>query len=123
MPPSKSEKFTNEFVILFGFFGGLFTRVGVDPETELIKAFLSILEPFVPIMKQANPWIVILITIVLTVLSVLGAYSLGGRLGLVAVACAWVGGYVIIGDSTQAIIGVFLLIIALLIGMYVIDQK
>lgn len=123
MPSSKSEKFTNEFVILFGFFGGLFTRVGVDPETELIKAFLSILESFVPTVKQFNPWIVILITIVLTVLSVLGAYSLGGWVGLVAVAFAWVGGYIIIGDSTQAIIGVFLLIIALLIGMYVTDQK
>jgi len=123
MSPSKTDAFINEFVITFGFLGGLFTRVGVDPETELIKAFLTILEQFAPSMQVLNPWILILITIGLTSVSILAIYSLGGKLGLFAVACAWIGGFTITGDSTQAIIGVSMFIIALFIGMYAIERK
>lgn len=123
MSPSKSDTFINEFVITFGFLGGLFTRVGVDPETELMKALLGILEQFVPSMKLLNPWVLILITIGLTILSILGIYSLGGKIGLFAVACAWIGGFIIIGDSTQAIIGISLFLIALFIGMYAMESR
>jgi len=119
---SKSDIFLHEFVVVFGFFGGLFTRVGVDPETELVKALLKILEVFVPSIGPFYPLILALIIGALTILSILGAYSLGGILGLVSVACAWVAGLIIIGGSIQSLIGIFFLFGAMFIGWYATEN-
>ena len=37
-----------EFIIILGYLGGIFTRIGVDPETTLIGILADILNSFAP---------------------------------------------------------------------------
>lgn len=114
---SREDIFIREFVVGFGFLGGLFTRVGVDPEEEILKALLEVAKSFSPSMGPIFPVLLFLFTALLTISSILGAYRLGGIIGLIAVAFAWMGGFIMVGgSSTESIIGIALLIVAMIIG-------
>lgn len=81
---SAGKVFVQEFVIGFGFLGGLWIYAGVNPDTEILKAFSVI----VPEMSGFFWWIGVMITIG----SIVGAYFIGKWLGLLAVFLAFLGG-------------------------------
>ncbi|MBA7505817.1 hypothetical protein ES706_04494 [subsurface metagenome] len=112
---SKEEVFVREFVMGLGFLGGLFLKVGVDPEGEVIKALISVL-PISPFIAQLLAG---LITIALTLTSIYGAYSLGGTLGLFIVGVAFISGLII---SSSPEIGAFLLIFVILLAKFAVKE-
>ena len=111
--PSVSDTFIQEFVLGFGFLGGLFAYIGVDPEEEAIRALLRIVIPNNEFLLTA---IVILISIVSTIFGILGTYAAAEYLGLVVVGAAWVSGFIISIGGNYTTIGVILIIGALLVG-------
>lgn len=114
---NKGDILVHECVVGFGFLGGLFARVGVDPEGEILKALLEVAKSFLPSLGPINSLLLFLLTTFFTILSVLRAYSLGGVLGLVAVAFGWIGGFMVFGRSSiEIILGLILLILAIIIG-------
>jgi len=79
-------------VIGFGFIGGFWIAVGVNPEIEIIRAFAEWANSVKPNLGVVF-W---LIPVVDSVFSVSIAYALGGWLGLLATFIAFVGGLLFI---------------------------
>ena len=92
-----------ELIICCGFLGGLWIYAGVNPETEILKAFTDLVPGVSSVLFWAG-------SIVLTVAPVWSTWRIGGVCGLVALLLAFLGGIFI--ES----IGIWLLIIALVIG-------
>lgn len=103
------KSFVQEFVLGFGFLSGLWIHVGVNPESEIIKAFASIIQELSP--DPIYSFAFWLIPIIATLGSLAGSYFLGGWLGLIAVGLAFIGGIFISSGF-----GVFMLIIGILVG-------
>ena len=71
------KSFVNEFVLGFGFLSSLWIHVGVNPETEIIKTFSSIIQEI-----SSNPMYALLfcsMSIIGTLISLGGSYLLGDR--------------------------------------------
>jgi hypothetical protein len=115
--PTKSEVFVQEFVLGFGFLGGLFTYVGVDPEEELIRALLKIAIDN-PVLLSV---VMLLIALATTAAGIFGTYSAAGKLGLLVVGVAWVSGFIISIGGNFTVFGAFLLIGTFLLGPVVYD--
>jgi len=100
-----------ELIVGFGFLEGLWLAVGINPENEILKAFTSVL-----IELKASGWYIFLLNI-LPIIATVGTlfliYQLGGRLGLVAVGCAFFGGLLML---ISPIISIILIIIAIIVG-------
>ncbi len=101
--------FVQEFVIGFGFLSGLWIYVGVDPETEVVKAFASAVHQIAP----GYSFLFWLIPVVTTIGSWLGSYFIGGWLRVIAVLFAF-GGGILIGSF-----GIWLLIAGIVLGFLV----
>lgn len=101
--------FVQEFVLGFGFLSGLWIHVGVNPESEILRAFAQVVEELAP--SSGFSLIFWLVPIIGLVASVTGSYFIGGWFGLVAVSLAFLGGVFI--DST---FGVILLVVGVLLG-------
>jgi CBS domain containing-hemolysin-like protein len=118
--PTKGEVFVQEFVLGFGFLGGLFAWVGSDPEEEdlraLIRAFLTNNE----LMISAVIFGFVLIS---TVVSILGTLAMGGKFGLLVVAIAWIAGFTIPMGGSLSILGAILLIVALILGPVAYEHR
>jgi hypothetical protein len=118
--PTKSEVFVQEFVLGFGFLGGLFTWVGVDPEEEVIRALLRVAIPENDFLVSL---LILLIVIAATAMGILGTYSMAGKLGLIVVGLAWISGFIIAIGGTATIIGAFLFFGVLILGPVVCDYS
>jgi len=105
------KSFVQEFVLGFGFLSGLWIYAGVNPETEIIKAFSSVIQELSP--NPMYSFVFWLIPIIGTLVSLGGSYFIGGWVGLIAVFFALIGGIFI--SST---FGVICLVIAILIGFF-----
>jgi hypothetical protein len=103
------KSFVQEFVLGFGFLSGIWIYAGVNPETEIIKAFSSIIQELSP-----NPmysflfWIV---PIIGTLISLGASFYLGSWLGLIAVFFALIGGIFI-----SSALGIICLVIGVILG-------
>ena len=96
-------KVLQEIIVCSGFLGGLWIYAGVNPETEILRAFTDL----VPGISSVLFW---LVSIILTVAPIWSTWRIGGVYGLVALLLAFFGGIFI--ES----IGIWLLVIALVIG-------
>ena len=100
-----------ELITGFGFIEGLWLAVGINPEAEILKAFTGLL-----IDLKAGAGYIFLLNI-LPIIAFIGTlfliYYLGGKLGLAAVACAFLGGLLIL---ITPILSVILIIVGLGIG-------
>ena len=117
--PAKGQVFLQEFVIGFGFLGGLFTWVGIDPEEQVVRALLG---AFLSNNELTISIVVICIMLVSTIASILGILSMGGKLGLLCVAFAWMAGFTMPMGSSLSVLGVILLIIAMLFAPIVCER-
>lgn len=107
MARQAAERFVGECVVGFGFVSGLFTGVGVDPETEIVEAFAQLANS----IHAGLGWLFWLILPVSWISSVGVAYASGKWLGLMAVALAFLGGMLMVTWSPAA--GVVLLLIGI----------
>lgn len=101
--------FVQEFVLGFGFLSGLWIHVGVNPESEILRAFADIVNELAP--SSGFSIIFWLIPIIGIAASVTGSYFIGGWFGLAAVGLAFMGGIFI--SST---FGVILLVTGVFLG-------
>ena len=106
MDSQAGKIFVQEFVIGFGFLGG----TGLDPVGLIFKA----LSPFVITTEPNLGFIFWLIPIVLFVVSFLGAFFMGGVVGLSAVGIAALGGWQLNNPSGVV---VWLVFISIFIGL------
>ncbi len=104
-----SKAFVQEFVLGFGFLSGLWINAGIDPEVEIIKALSTLVQQLAP--NPVYSFLFWIVPIIATLASLVGSYSLGGWLGLIAVGLALLGGIFI--SST---FGVILLILGIIMG-------
>jgi hypothetical protein len=80
--------FIRKSVIIFGFGSGFWISVGVNPETELVKAFAQ----WADSVESGLGILFWIIPVIVIVASTWNAYETGGRLGLAAVGIAFIGG-------------------------------
>jgi hypothetical protein len=100
-----------ELITGFGFIEGLWLAVGINPEAEILKAFTGLLIG----LRVGAGYIFLLniLPIIAFIGTLLSIYYLGGKLGLVAVACAFLGGLLIL---ITPMLSVILIIVGLGIG-------
>lgn len=115
----KSDVFLQEFVLSFGFLGGLFTWVGVDPEEEIIRVLLRVAIPNNEILVSL---VIVLIILATTAAGILGTLQMAGWPGLFVVGMAWISGFIITVNSLT-LWGAILLIAAVILGPIVCDNK
>jgi hypothetical protein len=116
--PTKSEAFMQEFVLSFGFLGGLFIYVGVDPEEELVRALLKIV---IPSNDSLISLILIVIGLIATIAGIVGTNAAAGKGGLIIVGVAWIAGLIIAIGGNWSVAGAFLLIGAFIAGPIAYD--
>ena len=105
--------FVKEFVLGFGFISGLWIYIGINPETEILKTFAEIAHQLDP----NSGFIFWLIPFLMLIASTIGTFALGGKIGVVAVFLAFMGG-VFIGSF-----GIWILIPAILLGLLAPSHK
>jgi len=103
-----TEDLAKELIIGFGFLEGLWIYAGVNPMSEIAKAFSSI----APEGISFN-WFSTTLTF-LTIIQIIMVYVFGGVIGLVALVLAFLGG-IFIGTG---ILGIALVIIAFFVGWW-----
>lgn len=92
--------FIRMFVIGLGFMSGFWIAVGVNPEAVITNAFAEAANSIL-----ADSGILVwLVPIVALVVSVFGAFSTGGWLGLIAVGIAFIGGVVFIKYTVASLV-------------------
>jgi len=105
----KGEIFVKEFIIGLGLISGIFWRVGVDPEAVLFSALLDIYRQLSPDTRFS--WYFWLAPLLLTAISWIGAYLIGGTLGFFAVILALAGVFMY-----DTFFGWILVIVAVILG-------
>jgi uncharacterized membrane protein len=115
---TKSDIFLQEFVLSFGFLGGLFTWIGVDPEEEMIRALLRVA---IPNNDNLVSLVIFLIVLVTTIMGILGTLQMARPWGLLVVGMAWVSGFIITVNSLT-LWGALFLVVAYVLGPIVCDN-
>jgi hypothetical protein len=103
---SKKEDFRG--IVISGFLGGVFARVGVDPETAILSVLVVIDPSYAPA--------VFLISFVLTILPFMQAYFKASYTGLVFLIASWIAGYLTMVGEPLTSIGIFLFIILIILA-------
>ncbi len=109
----KSGLFIRESVIGLGFLTGLWTAIGISPQTVL----LSIAERSADVILHdpSVRFFFVLLPIILLVAAVITAYKGGRVIGLISVVLAYCGGLVVLESLNLS--GIFL-ISAILLGFF-----
>lgn len=112
MSNSKARKITlKELITGFGFVEGIWLAVGINPESEVLNALTNIL------VNQGVDTGSIFLLQILPIIVLLGTiftvYIVGGKLGMIAVGCAFVSGLLILFSP---IVTIILLLAALVLG-------
>ena len=110
---AKRQKFIKEFILLFGFLGGFWIYAGVNPEAEIAKAFMEIVESLIPGTFTALSVLYWIGSLIFMSLSFWSSYLVGGKAGLIAVILAFLGG-ILIGS-----VGIWFLVAALILGLFI----
>ena len=118
--PTITEVFLKEFVLTFGFLGGLFAWAGVDHDEMILRSLLVAWYPNNPFMVSL---LITAFVIITTVVGILGTYAMAGKLGLIVVGAAWISGFIIPMGGSATIIGGLLFVGAYIAGPFVCDQN
>ena len=107
----KSRTYIWQFVIGLGFFSGLWTAIGIDPQAVIVD-FLGDVVDTVYSDPAIRSLFLILPTILLLI-SILGAYKKGRIPGLISVIIAYIAGLFIFVSTVTALV---ILVVAVIIG-------
>ena len=111
--PSKGEIFVSTYVVGFGLLGGFFAKIGTDPESALVNALLPFLQQYDPFMAFTLSLAFTIISAIVPIVYLREGYQLGGVVGIVAIAFAWLAGY-----FHQSMVAGYLAIIAIILGYF-----
>lgn len=111
--PKKPHRFVWQFVIGMGFLSGLWTAVGLDPESILISAVGTAVNAVYP--SSLVRYLFLILPTILLIVSVIGAYMKGKGLGLLSVLVAYGAGLLIL---TVPAVALLLLGAAALLGYF-----
>jgi hypothetical protein len=106
MAKNVGEYFVQEFVIGLGLLGD----IGVDPEGEILKVLNQAIKAINPSVDFT--WMIIIFSILIMIGAIIGAFVMGGWVGIVAVVFAFVGGILINHQF-----GVWMIVIGILVGL------
>jgi len=107
------HRFIWQFIIGFGFLSGLWTAIGINPESILITSLVSAISKL-----SSDPAIrifFVFLPIIILIISVIGAYRNGRVPVLIAVFVAYLAGLVIL---LSALLGLTFLFVAIVIAYY-----
>lgn len=107
-----AQGFFTDIIVGVGFVSGIFTRVGVDPETEIIKAFAHVLDAISP----GTGTFLIVLGVLMGIMTWVGVYFVGGWLGVGATVLGFIAGLLLNG------FGMFLLLVAWVIGLFAVSD-
>ncbi len=108
---SKTEVTLKELITGFGFLEGLWLAVGINPEAEILNAFTNILVNLG--VDTGSIFLLTILPIIILIVTILTVYSVGGKLGMIAVGCAFLGGLLILFSP---IVTIVLLLAGLVLG-------
>jgi hypothetical protein len=114
----RSRAYIWQFVIGLGFISGVWTAIGIDPETVILNVVGDIIGTV-----YSDPGfrsLLIILPTVLLVVSVIGAYRRGRVLGLVSVIVAYISGLAILVSIMTSVI---LLIVAVITGYLATNRR
>ena len=114
----KSKTYIWQFVIGLGFFSGLWTAIGIDPQEVILNVLDKVVDTLYP-----DPIVRTLFLILPTLLlqfSIISAYTKGRVLGLAAVIVAYVAGLSILVSVSSALL---LLVLAIIIGYLATNHR
>lgn len=107
----KSRTYIFQFVIGLGFLSGLWTAIGIDPQTVIVGVLGNIVDTVYS--DPAIRSLFLILPTILLLLSILGAYRRGRLLGLISVILAYFAGLFILVSIVTALV---FLGIAIIIG-------
>ena len=114
----KAKNYLWQSVIGLGFFSGLWTAVGVDPEQVIISALSAVIDKAWP--DPNIRYLFIILPTLLLLASVYGAYRNGRMLGIVGVIIAYGAGLLLLSATGLALL---LLVAALVCGWIASDRR
>jgi hypothetical protein len=122
----KAEDFVQTFVLGFGFLGGAFLAIGVNPDPASIGIqILTILNSSFPNNNTANfIFILNIVSLIITAITLIVAWQMGRKLGFFCIGLAWVGGFMILKYSINQFyvqLGAILVIISVILGKYAVN--
>jgi hypothetical protein len=107
----RSRTYILQFVIGLGFLSGLWTAIGIDPQTVIVSVLGNIVDTVYS--DPAIRSLFLLLPTILLLLSILGAYRRGRLPGLISVILAYFGGLFILVSIVTALV---FLGVAIIIG-------
>jgi hypothetical protein len=115
---TKSEVFFREFIVGLGFISGFWIALGVNPEAIIFESLRTVMETLNP--DSGFSFMFTLFPLLLTIGSVVGAYAMGGKIGMIAIGIAFVGGLLLI---SAPLFSVILMVIAMMIGSVAVENN
>jgi hypothetical protein len=122
----RKDYFVQKYVMEFGFLGGAFFALGIDPDpTSIGIMIIKTLNASFP-NEYAGVFIFILTVIGFLILAytLREAWLMGGKLGSFCIVLAWIGGLMVIKFSlnTSSIqLGAIMVIAAAFLGRYTVN--
>jgi hypothetical protein len=114
----RSRTYIWQFVIGLGLLSGIWTAIGIDPESIILNVLGDIVG-----RVYADPGVrslLLLIPSILLVVSIIGAYRQGSVLGLISVVVAYTAGLVILVSTMTSLV---LLGIAIIVGYLATNRR
>jgi len=105
-----SKTFVQEFVVGFGFLSGVWINIGINPETEILRAFADVINTLQP--DNQIGFIFWLLPIIFIIGSLVATYVIARVPGLIAVGLAFLGGLFF-----HTTFGGIMLVIAIVLGL------
>ena len=107
----KSRIYIWQFVIGLGFFSGLWTAIGIDPQAVIVDFLGDVVDTVYsdPVIRS----LFFILPTILLLISILGAYTKGRIPGLISVIIAYIAGLFIFVSTVTALV---ILVVAVIIG-------
>ena len=114
----KSRTYIWQFVIGLGFFSGLWTAIGIDPQAVIADVLGNAVDAVYS--DPAIRSLFLILPTILLILSIIGAYKKGRLFGLFSVIIAYLAGLLILVSTVIALI---LLGVAIIIGYFAPNRR
>jgi hypothetical protein len=114
----KSRTYIWQFVVGLGFFSGLWTSIGIDPQAVIADVLGNAVDAVYS--DPAIRSLFLILPTILLLLSIIGAYKKGRLFGLFSVIIAYLAGLLIL---VSTIIALVLLGVAIIIGYFAPNRR
>jgi hypothetical protein len=114
----KSRTYIWQFVIGLGFFSGLWTAIGIDPQAVIADVLGNAVDAVYS--DPAIRSLFLVLPTILLLLSIIGAYKKGRLFGLLSVIIAYLAGLLILVSTVIALV---LLGVAISIGYFAPNRR